>query len=168
VLLVVVFVVGFVLVSSVVLVRGRLLDAGFYSTALVRADAYERVYTEVLADPELAELTEQLLGGLGLDAGVATQVRTLATGSLRLAVPPSMLRRGTETFVAAVLAYVRGDTARLDGDIDVTQVLASVDDSAVTWVQGQLVTARDTVTPPGELSRRSRRVRRPPRRRTRP
>jgi hypothetical protein len=39
------FVVGFVLVSSVVLVRGRLLDAGMYSEALVRTDAYERVYT---------------------------------------------------------------------------------------------------------------------------
>ena len=44
-LLVAVFVVGFVLVSSVVLVRGRLLDAGMYSEALVRTDAYERVYT---------------------------------------------------------------------------------------------------------------------------
>ena len=42
-LLVAVFVVGFVLVSSVVLVRGRLLDAGMYSEALVRTDAYERV-----------------------------------------------------------------------------------------------------------------------------
>src|ERR687897_1147177 len=77
--LVAVFVVGFMLVSSVVLVRGRLLDAGLYSEALVRTDAYERAYTEVLGDPELAELTEQLLGGVGIDPSEAPRVRALAT-----------------------------------------------------------------------------------------
>ena len=99
---------GFVLVSLVVLVRGRLLDADLYSSALVRTDAYERVYTEVLADPAFAELQEELLGGLGIDESAATQVRTLATSSLRLGVPPSTLRRGTETFIDAVLGYLRG------------------------------------------------------------
>jgi hypothetical protein len=146
-LLVAVFVVGFVAVSSVVVVWGRLLDAGLYSTALLRADAYERVYTEVLADPELAEATEQLLGGFGLEAAEATQVRTLATGSLRLGLPPSTLRDGTETFIGAVLAYVRGDRARLDGDVDVTEVLTRVRDSGEAWVQGRLVTVRDQVAP---------------------
>src|SRR5919109_4296687 len=77
VVLVLVFVVGFAAVSSVVLVRGQLLDPGLYEETLVRADAYERVYTEVLADPELTDATEQLLGGFGLDATGATQVRTL-------------------------------------------------------------------------------------------
>jgi hypothetical protein len=55
---------GFVLVSLVVFVRGRLLDTDLYSAALVRTDAYERVYTEVLADPEFAQLQEQLPGAL--------------------------------------------------------------------------------------------------------
>jgi hypothetical protein len=140
-----VFVVGFTLVSSVVLVRGRLLDDGLYAEALVRADAYERVYTEVLADPELAELTEELLGGVGAEALDPTQVRTLATSSLRLAVPPSTLRRGTETFIGAVLGYVRGDTARLDGDVDVSDVLGRIRESAVAWVHSGLTTARDRV-----------------------
>jgi hypothetical protein len=140
-ILVAVFVVGFVLESSVVLVRGRLLDADMYSSALVRADAYERVYTEVLADPAFAELQEELLGGLGLDESSATQVRTLAIGSLRLGLPPSTLRRGTETFIDAVLRYVRGDTARLDGDVDVTEVLGRVRDSGVVWVHSRLATA---------------------------
>jgi hypothetical protein len=146
-LLAVVFVVGFLLVSSVVVVRGLLLDAGLYSTALVEADAYERTYTEVLADPELAEATERLLGDVGVDAAGVTQARSLATSSLRLAVPPSTLRRSTEAFVAALLAYVRGDTARLDGDVDVSEVLARVHDSAVAWVQGQLATVRERVAP---------------------
>jgi hypothetical protein len=143
--LVVAFVMGFLAVSSVVLVRGRLLDPGLYDETLVRTDAYERVYTEVLADPELAEATERLLGGYGLDAPGATQVRTLATSSLRLAVPPDLLRRGTEAFVAAVLAYLRGDTDRLDADVDVTEVVARVRLSAETWVGGVLATADERV-----------------------
>ena len=139
---------GFVLVSLVVLVRGRLLDADLYLSALVRTDAYERVYTEVLADPAFAELQEELLGGLGIDESAATQVRTVATSSLRLGVPPSStLRRGTETFIDAVLGYLRGDTARLDGDVDVTEVLGRVRDSGVAWVHSRLATARALIVP---------------------
>jgi hypothetical protein len=74
-------VVGFALASVVVVVRDRVLDPSLYSEALVRADAYERVYTEVLADPELAELKEQLLGGLQLDRLDATQLRVLTTSA---------------------------------------------------------------------------------------
>ncbi|MET0955256.1 MAG: hypothetical protein ABWY68_04850, partial [Cryobacterium sp.] len=58
--LVVAFVVAAAALGGVVLVRGRVLDAGTYTSALVAADAYERTYTEVLADPELAGLAEQL------------------------------------------------------------------------------------------------------------
>ena len=144
------FVLGFLAVSAVVLVSGRLLDPDLYDGALVRTDAYERVYTQVLADPELAEATEHLLGGFGLDEARATQVRTLATSSLRLAVPPATLRRGTETFIAAVLAYLRGDTARLDGDVDLTEVVADVRTSAETWVPGQLAAAREQVVTTSE------------------
>jgi hypothetical protein len=142
-LLVAVFVVGFVLVSSVVLVRGRLLDSGLYSEVLVRTDAYERTYTEVLADPEFAELTEQLLCGLDIDALEPTQVRALATGLLRLSVPPSTLRQGTETFIGTVFAYLRGDTPRLDGDVDVTEVLGRIGESGVASVHTRLAAARD-------------------------
>jgi hypothetical protein len=140
-----IFVVGFVLVSSVVLVRGRLLDAGLYSEALVRTDAYERVYTEVLADPEFAELTEDLLGGLGLGAQEPTQVRALATSVLRLTVPPSTLRHGTETFIGAVLAYLRGDTARLDADVDGTEVLGRIRKGGIAWVHTRLAASTDRV-----------------------
>ena len=144
-LLVAVFVAGFVLVSSVVVVRGRLLDAGLYSEALASTDAYDRVYTEVLADPEFAELTEQLLGGLDRDELDPTQVRALATSALRLSVPPSTLRGGTETFIRAVLAYLRGDSARLDADVDVSEVLRRIDESGVAWVHTRLATAKDGV-----------------------
>jgi hypothetical protein len=152
-LLVGVFVVGAVLVTSVVLVRGRILDPDLYTTALVETDAYERVYTQVLADPELADLTDQLLGDLVPEGTRTTQVRTLAIASLRLAVPPSLIREGTETVLRDVLAYVRGDTARLDGEVDVSDLSDRVRAGATNWVQARLAAAREQVTPTVESYR---------------
>jgi hypothetical protein len=138
-------VVGFALASVVVVVRDRVLDPSLYSEALVRADAYERVYTEVLADPELAELKEQLLGGLQLDRLDATQLRVLTTSALRATVPPSTLRQGTETFIASLLAYLRGETARLDADVDVTELLGRIRETAVVAVSTLLAPVADRV-----------------------
>lgn len=132
--LVAVFVAGFVLVSSVVVVRSRLLYTAFYTEALAGNEAYERTYTEVLADPELTELTEQVLGGFDLDALDPTQVQELTTSALRRSIPPATMRRGTETAIATILAYVRGETARLDVDVDVSDVLERIADNAVAWV----------------------------------
>jgi hypothetical protein len=145
--LVVALVVGFLLVSSVAVVRDRLLDPGLYSSGLVRTDAYERVFTEVLADPELAELKEQLLGGMGVDPSETARVRALATSAVRLSIPPSAIRESTEVFIAALVGYLRGDTARLDGDLDMTEVLRHVEDGAVAWVQTRLAVAPDQVVP---------------------
>jgi hypothetical protein len=140
-----VFVAGFLLVSSVVVVRGRVLDPDLYTGALVRADAYERTYTEVLADPELAELTERLLGGVRAERLEPVQVRAAATGALRLVLPPETLRRSTEAVVAAVLAYVRGDVPRLDPDVDVTGVLDRIDEAGAAWVRSVVGTAPERV-----------------------
>lgn len=138
-----VFVVGYALVAAVLLVRGRVLSADTYKDALVRNDAYERVYTEVLADPELAEQVELLLGGLRFDEVDPAQVRALSTSALRWAVPPSTIRRGTEGFLAATLGYVRGDRARIDADVDLTPVLDRLDESTALEVRTLLAGATD-------------------------
>jgi hypothetical protein len=140
---VVVFVLGFLLMSSVAVVRWRLLDAEFYADALVRSEAYERTYTEVLADPELADVVERLLGGLGTERIDPVQARAFATSSLRLAVPPSTLRQGSEAFIFALVAYLRGDVDRLDADVDVAEVLDHVADAGVARARAALASADD-------------------------
>lgn len=141
--LVVLFALGSALVGAVIVVRGRLLDAGTYTAALVRTDAYERTYTEVLADPELAALKEQLLGDLGLGGATAVQARALGTNVLRWTIPPATLRAGTETVIDGVLAYIRGDTARLDADVAIDGVLDRIDTTAVTEARTLLAAAAD-------------------------
>src|SRR6476646_3297373 len=108
-----IFVVGWLALSTAIIVRGKVLDEDTYTSALVSTDAYERVYTEVLADPEMAAIKEQLLGRIGLGPSTPTQFRALATNALRWAVPPSSLQPATEQLISDVLTYVRGDTDRL-------------------------------------------------------
>ena len=145
--LVTLFVLAAAVLGAVIVVRGRVLDPGTYTSALVAADAYERTYTEVFADPELAGLTEQLLGDLGLPAPASTQVRALGTNVLRWTVPPSSIQAGSEAVIAGVLAYVRGDTDRLEADVAIDGILDRIDTTAVTEVRTLLAAAADrTVT----------------------
>ena len=67
--------IGLALVCAVIVVRTVvLLDPATYRAALVEAEAYDRIYTEVLADPALADLKEDMLGDLGVPAELAPQV----------------------------------------------------------------------------------------------
>jgi hypothetical protein len=122
--------VGYVLVAGAVLVRGHLLDERLYHDALARADAYERAYADVLADPAVADTAEELLGRLDL-RGVEPEVaRVVATNALRWAVPPAVLRQGTERLIATTVAYLRGDVDRIEASLDVRSVLERIEEVA--------------------------------------
>ena len=147
--LVVLLALGLVGVVSVVIVRQVVLEPDTYTSALVRADAYERTYTEVLADPELADLVEDLLGGLDVDPGLAADARIVSTNALRWSVPPSQLEQGSEALITAVLAHIRGDAHILDADIDIQTVLDRIPTTGVTEARALLASAeaRLTTTP---------------------
>ncbi len=53
------FVIGFVVTATATAIRVELLSASPYKEALVAADVYERIYTEMLADPGFAATQEQ-------------------------------------------------------------------------------------------------------------
>lgn len=144
--------VGSVLIGAVVVVRSTMLDPSTYTSALVTTDAYERIYTEVLADPDLADLQEQLLGDLGVPDVLAPQARSLAKNALRWTVPPSTIRQLTERVIRSTLAYVRGDVARLRADLAVDAIAARVPVAAVREVRTLLAAAAErTVTSTKEL-----------------
>src|SRR5262245_17379616 len=68
-------------------IDNNLLDPDYYNSALADTDAYNRFYTQVLADPELRSLTSDLLGGTNLG-----DERSVAVATLRLVLPPDTLR----------------------------------------------------------------------------
>ncbi len=150
--LVLAFTIGWVLVAAVVVVRTEILDEDTYKSALVSTDAYERTYTEVFADPEFGDLQLALLGRLGIDGFLAVQARALKTNALRWTVPPSTLRTGTEAVITNVLAYVRGDTDKVDTDVAIDSVLDRIDDTAVMEARSMLAGSVDNaVTSIGAL-----------------
>jgi hypothetical protein len=129
----------------VLVVRRQILGASTYRDAFVRADVYNRIYTEVLADPELSKTKEQLLGSLRLESLDPVSARILATNTLRWALPPSTIRQGTEALVDAVIRYVRGDTDRFAVIVDLDPVLARLDDVTLADARAAIAVARPIV-----------------------
>lgn len=139
-------VLGYVLVASTAFVRGPLLDERVYQDALARADVYQRAYAEVLTDPEVVTALEDVLGSVRLVGVDPAAVRVLSTNSLRWAVPPSVLRTGSERLVQQVAAYVRGDIDRIDADVDLQPVLDRVEDVVVERARAALALADDELS----------------------
>jgi hypothetical protein len=129
-------------ITGVLVVHRQLLNARTYQDAFIRADVYDRVYTEVLADPELSGTQEQLLGEVRLESLDPASSRILATNSLRWVLPPSTIRQGTETLVDAVIRYIRGDTDTLVVDIDLTTALTRLDDVMLADARSAVAVAR--------------------------
>ena len=145
-------VIGLALVCAVIVVRGVVLDPGTYRSALVETEAYDRIYTEVLADPALADLKEDLLGDLGVPAALAPQFRSLGVNVARWVVPPARLRQLTEAVIEPSIAYVRGDTPRLRADVAVAAIAAGVPEATISEVRALLAGAADrTVASTDEL-----------------
>ncbi len=134
---------GLVMVCAVIVVQAVVLQPETYTSALVGAEAYERVYTEVLADPEVADLKEALLGDLGVPASLTPQFRSLGVNVARWVVPPATLRRLAETVIDASLGYVRGDTPRLRADVAVGAIVERVPGATVREVRALMASATE-------------------------
>jgi hypothetical protein len=135
--------VGVSLVAAVILLRTVVLDPATYTSALAETGAYDRVYTQVLADPELAAVKEDLLGDLGVPPELAVQARALGVNVLRWTVPPSTLRRLSEATIGAAVAYVRGDTPRLHAEAVVGDVAGRVPEATIREARALLASAAD-------------------------
>jgi hypothetical protein len=131
-------VVGTCLLVLFAVVDGQILRSDFYARGLSDADAYRRVYSDVLADPELGELKADLLGDVDLRLIDPETARVLTTNALRWVVPPDTLQDATEAFLDAVIAYIRGDVEQLDGDVAVAEVLDRIDATAVREARAAL------------------------------
>lgn len=118
---------GAVVQWSESIVRDRLLDAEFYGDTFVEEGVYHRVYTEVLVDPAVRDVTERLLGGLNIEGSQIRNPAGLTNAVLRLALPPATLRAATERGIDRILAYIRGDIDRIDATVDLSQALSTVD-----------------------------------------
>ena len=89
-------------------VSGKLFDPALYADALIAADAYPRLYSDLLTGPAGERWTRDLLGaGLPVaDADLIDLMREVA--------PPEYLQGQTEDNLRRSAAYFRAETGQLE------------------------------------------------------
>ncbi|WP_026311216.1 PI-PLC domain-containing protein [Parafrankia elaeagni] len=107
--------------------RTTVLSADFYSQALSRADAYDRLYTEVLPDPAV----DGLLSGLPIDS-------TLVTANLRTVLPPSTVEEMTNEQIRRVVDYLAAREDDLAFSVDLTPIFGNISGLANRYIAGEL------------------------------
>ena len=86
----------------------KLLNSEFYTDTISGEDTYNRVYHEVLMDPELLGTTQDLLG----DIQVINQDEIV--GLLRQIVPPAYLQTQVEGSIQRTVDYFNEDRDTLE------------------------------------------------------
>ncbi|MDA1256273.1 MAG: hypothetical protein O3C10_00280 [Chloroflexi bacterium] len=114
--LAVLFTLAFLVFTLARVARHDILDAGFYTDALEENRVYDRFYEDVLSDPELADIANDLFGDVEVE-------RSFAVSTLRLIVPPSTLQEAAERVIADLLAYLRGETQRFETVVELTDAI---------------------------------------------
>ncbi|MFJ8937404.1 hypothetical protein ACIRL0_17125 [Streptomyces sp. NPDC102365] len=83
--------------------RGTVLNAGFHRAVLADEHAYDRLYNQVLVDPQITPVTRDLLGRLPVPEAVLTS-------NLKTVLPPETLRALTDQQIGHLVDYLRGTT----------------------------------------------------------
>lgn len=100
-------------------VRATVLSRGFYQGVLDDERAYDRLYDEVLVDPDAQPVTRSLLARLPVPEPVVT-------ANLKTVLPPETVRELTDEQIAALLGYLRGETDTLRLSVDLSPVLGNL------------------------------------------
>ncbi len=138
------FVASFFAYLAVYTVTDNLLNARFYTRALERNDIYDRIYTELLADPALRSVTERLLGDLRIGRRYSQETYSQIVSTLRLVLPPDVLRQATDFLFQELTAYLSGERQRLRSNINLSKAINDPElqqrmIAAVQSVQARLV-----------------------------
>ena len=132
------FYVSFLAYIATTAIDTTILSPDYYNTALDDNRVYDRFYSEVLADPQFSSLTQDLLGGS--DSG---DERAIAVSLLRLVLPPDTLKTVTEQTITAIIAYLNGDTKRIDTRVDLNAIMGNLSKVAGQQAANLLANATD-------------------------
>ncbi|MFJ7083288.1 hypothetical protein ACIQU8_08680 [Streptomyces griseus] len=128
------FLLAVLCVSTVALtatVRSTVASPGFYQAVLDEESAYDRLYSEVLVDPEISPVTRDLLAHLPVP-------EALVTSNIKVVLPPATVRALIDQQIEAVTGYLRGDRDELRLTVDLAPVLENLADLAQVYF-GDLV-----------------------------
>jgi hypothetical protein len=109
-----------VLLSLIITVQLTVLRPAWYISAMDDANAYDRVYTQALADPAVDNIAGEMLGGWPVDP-------TLITGNLRTIMPPQSLRGTVEGLLDGLTTYLEGETGSIDTRVALAPLWKSIE-----------------------------------------
>lgn len=115
------------IITGLGVARTTVLDEAWYDSVLEREDSYNRLYDQVLVDPEMADITRDLLARLPVPPNQVT-------ANLRLVLPPSTLRGMTAEQIGRTVAYLRGDEGDLHFTVDLKPVINNLGGVAEVFV----------------------------------
>ena len=128
-------------------VRSHFLDASFYTDALAENDIYNRVYDELLVDPEFDEESQRLLGDFDIPN---EDVVDLA----RRILPPQYLQSQTENSINGIIAFLRKDSDDPQAFIELGPPIGNIKGVVLGYVDGRIDQMEViSVSTPEELSR---------------
>lgn len=113
--------------------RATVVSPAFYQSVLDEQSAYDRLYDEVLVDPETTAVTRNLLAGLPLPEAVVTS-------NVKLVLPPETVRDLAHEQIDGVVGYLNGDRDDLRLTVDLRPVLTNINDLVHIYF-GDLVAA---------------------------
>ncbi|UGQ13130.1 hypothetical protein LO772_05800 [Yinghuangia sp. ASG 101] len=115
------------IITGLGVARVTVLDREWYDSVLEREDSYNRLYDEVLVDPEMADITRDLLARLPVPPNQVT-------ANLRLVLPPSTLRGMAQDQIGRTVAYLRGEEKDLHFTVDLKPVINNLGGVAEVFV----------------------------------
>ncbi|HSA52104.1 MAG TPA: hypothetical protein VLH10_18610 [Yinghuangia sp.] len=115
------------IITGLGVARVTVLDRDWYDSVLEREDSYNRLYDEVLVDPEMADITRDLLARLPVPPNQVT-------ANLRLVLPPSTLRGMAGDQIGRTVAYLRGEEDDLHFTVDLKPVINNLGGVAEVFV----------------------------------
>ena len=117
----IVFVLAFVGFVLGIVVRRDLLSPDLYVQAFSENAAYERVYTDVFADPLVQEQFKAATG-LQIDL-LSEELYAQIVGALYLIMPPPQLKASAEQFLGNLTGYLKGDVPELEENLQLGSAL---------------------------------------------
>jgi hypothetical protein len=120
---------GIAVLVAVLLVSATatVLSDDYYAQSLEDAEAYDRFYTEILADPEFNKVTENLTAQLPVD-------KSVLTANLRIVIPPATLRALVASTILSATQYLEADRDDIDLSVAVEPLVENVKALATTYL----------------------------------
>ena len=123
--------VGLILLAVGGNLTGKLLDPAFYAGTLAEQDTYNRIYTEILVDPDLAQTTQDLLGDINVNQADIVPL-------LREILPPEYIQAQVEEVIKRTVGYFNGDLDELEVYLDLGPPLADAKNVLLAYVDEQI------------------------------